>query len=354
MKLKYLRKIYNLIKNDKTRSYVLAALERFNIRKDIVRLDTNDICNIECIMCNNRPKKCNSEHFIPFDDFMKLIDKIAETAKLLYLSCSYEPLVTPRFSDYLIYAKEKRIPFISFATNGLLLTEDLGRVLVDKNINELILSFNGYSREDYNRIMYRSNYDIVMKNLSRLMDYKKVKNSPFPCIRVNTMLMKTNLRNIDLFIEMLREYQVDCVQFRKFDNKGVNNPEAVKCEELTPFDLLEMRPFIRRLQEEVHHLVDQGKEVIIPLGFQDEDKLTEKRNIGLKGSCPIPFFSYWIDFRGELKICCGENEGAIIGNLLTDSTEEIRKKRASFRKLALSGRCLANCTTSNLFDSTIA
>jgi MoaA/NifB/PqqE/SkfB family radical SAM enzyme len=353
MSLKVLRTIYHSIKDNRVKAFSLSALEKIGVRKDIVRLDLNDVCNIECIMCCNKPGKCTAEHVMALHEFERVLDAVGGRARLLYLSCSYEPLMTPRFEDYLAAAAHRKIPFISFATNALLLKEEIARAAVDHQVHEIIFSFNGYLKDDYNRIMYRSNYDVVMKNLEKLRDYKREKNSKLPRIRVNTILMKTNLENIDAFVRFLKDYDVDHVQFRKFDDHEVNDPAAVKAEELDGEAVAGMKPQLDRLKAEVRRLAQEGKEIIIPLGLDDDRKLAEKKRKGSGGSCPIPFFSYWIRFNGEVRVCCGENEGALIGNILTEPFSALVNKKKKFRKMALSGACRGNCASTNFFESTI-
>ena len=122
--LKNLKKIYDKLGNDSIRSKVLSSAEFFGIRKDILRMDINNYCNINCIMCN-RNYTAQEKHYMSLEHFTSLIDQFAPLIRNLYLSCACEPLATPHFEEYLKYAKTKGIPYVSFCTNGLLLTQNM-------------------------------------------------------------------------------------------------------------------------------------------------------------------------------------------------------------------------------------
>lgn len=54
MNLKFFKSVYDKLGNDTIRSNVLQVSELVGIRKNVVRLDTNNFCNIECIFCSNK------------------------------------------------------------------------------------------------------------------------------------------------------------------------------------------------------------------------------------------------------------------------------------------------------------
>jgi len=325
--LRIFKKMFDLLGNDYLRAIVLKWSEAFSIRKDIVRLDTNNVCNIECIMCWNKPQKCTSEHYMTFENYMKVINKISGSIRFLYLSCGFEPLMTPGFSRYLSYAKQKGIPYISFATNGILLSNELIYQLVDEKIDEIIISLNGYNPDDYNRIMFRSNYNLFMEKLNILTEYKKKKNSVFPKIRLNTILMKSNLLSFRNLLDIIKIYDIDIVQFRKFDTyEGINNINEVDAEQISNIDDNTLMTILEEVKCEAVKLSKKGKQIILSSKqLLNERTQTKSQVIKPKTSCSVPFFSYWIAFDGTIKVCGFDPQG-IIGNMFHDSFAQIRER----------------------------
>ncbi len=364
-----MKKIYDRLGNDFVRSKVLSSAELFGVRKDILRMDTNNYCNIRCIMCN-REHTSAEKHYMTLDNFTAIIDKFAPKIRNLYLSCACEPLATPNFAEYLKYAKSKGIPFVSFCTNALLLNQNIIAAAVDYQINEIIISMNGFNRKDYNRIMSGSDYEKVCNNLKSLNKYKAINKfaDHAPALRLNTVLLKTNLSHPEECITFVLENNIKTVQFREliaFQNQ--NNPTAVK-EELifgstpdsttdTTAHLLENAQYIAQV------LRSHGIEVILPLSVSPNRPVTPKHKPAptspskpplpsasqspSKHTCSVPFFSYWIDWEGNVRIC-GYDEKAIIGNALALDFNHLKTQRKKFQKLALSGECSSELCTMNI------
>ncbi len=365
--LKMLKKIYDRLGNDFVRSKVLSSAELFGVRKDVLRMDTNNYCNIRCIMCN-RDHTAGEKHFMPLENYTAIIDKFAPKLRNLYLSCACEPLATPHFAEYLKYAKLKGIPHVSFCTNALLLNQDIIAAAVDHNVNEIIVSFNGFNRADYNRIMSGSDFDKVCDNIKSFNQYKAsnqkeaVRNRK-PLLRLNTVLLKANLSQPEALIAFVRENDVKTVQFRDLIAlENQNNPCAVKAELLTATDVK-----YQELLENARYIADALRshniEVILPLSVLDGQPAASdhsrhavssspKAASAARHTCSVPFFSYWIDWEGNVRVC-GYDEKGIIGNALSEDPDRLKEQRKSFQKLALRGECSSELCTMNINTSSI-
>ncbi|MCL2096829.1 MAG: radical SAM protein [Oscillospiraceae bacterium] len=266
--LRTFKKIYNYLGKNKTiRGYALKTADNLNIRKNIVRMDVNNFCNVRCVFCSQfRQENIHKSNIMSVGDFKKIIDKIHRQTRFLYMSCGYEPLAVPNFAEYLEYAKSKKIPFISFVTNGLLLKEKIIKSAVDNQIDEIAISFNGFNKEDYNRLMFKSDYDTVISNIKRLNEYKAEMNSVYPKIRLNCILMKSNIKDFDRVIDFLDENKISVLNFRRLGvYEGQNDSDAVKTEivEFTPPDK-EASEFIKKYKAYINGRKNSGVEFIAP------------------------------------------------------------------------------------------
>ncbi len=353
--LKLWKNLYDKLGNDYLRSTALTAADVLGIKKDIIRLDTNCRCNIRCIMCNSKPYKSQTP-YMEFRDYKKIIDLYSPTTRMLYLSCAFEPLITPDFPEYLKYAKTKGIPHVSFCTNGLLLNESLVKTLIEYGIDEMILSFNGFCKKDYHRIMPGSDFDKVCRNLKLLSDAKLKYHSEKPKIRMNTMLLKSNLSHMNDMYKMIQHFDIDLVQFRTLMlHEDLNNPDEVQNELPENQSFMEYKKMLNSIKSTANRLRRNGKKIILPdsvLNRQTPAFSMEaaaefhpgQKAENIKKHCSVPFFSYWIDCEGNVKVC-GYDEKGLIGNALTDSPVLMNQKKYHFRKQALRGKCAnQNCT----------
>ena len=363
--LKILKKAYDRIGNDHVRGMILDTAERLRIPKDVVRMDINSNCNVRCIMCN-QGQACDEKGVMSLEQFKSIMDTFAPNIRMLYLSCAYEPLLTPNFTQYLRYAKIKGIPYVSFCTNAMLMDEKVISQLVASQVDEVIISFNGFREEDYNRIMKGSDYQKVCDNIKQLNDRKRAKHVVKPRIRLNTILLKSNVLHLEAMLRFLIDYQIDTIQFRElvvYENQ--NDPEEVQKELLANLSVDAYQDIATNIHEMVKLMRDLGKEVILPTSFDpkypvspkaeiqgDEQSVSIQKQHGQKKSCSIPCFSKWIDWTGNIRVC-GYDEQGIIGNALEHDVLTLKEKRKQFRRLALAGECSSELCTMNIDTSTI-
>lgn len=360
------KRLYDKLGNDHIRSLVLTTAERLGMRKDIIRMDTNNNCNIRCIMCN-QANTCVKKQFMPLHEYKAIIDIFAPTTRILYLSCGYEPLVTPCFTEYLKHAKLKGIPHISFCTNALLMNNDIISCLVEQEINEIIISFNGFCQEDYNRIMKGSDFERVCMNIKALSEYKQKHNTVKPHIRLNTILLRSNLLHFESMFRFLLENNIDTIQFRELMLlEGQNDSHEVEKELISNLSEEEYEQIALKIKDMATQLRVAGKEIILPSVFNgytaqksEDGSVHTKADISIqkkhntqKQSCSIPYFSYWIDWTGDVRIC-GYDEHSIIGNVLSQDFKSLKAKRREFQKMALAGECSCELCTINVDSSTI-
>lgn len=119
------------------------------IRQDIpakVYLDVTPDCNLFCIMCRESVE--NSGRVIDLKLFKRIVDETCEGVTSYSLFNSGESLLVTDFQDRLEYISKRKLAntTIDLATNGMLLTEDTSRFLIDYDV-EVSISFDLDSRE---------------------------------------------------------------------------------------------------------------------------------------------------------------------------------------------------------------
>jgi MoaA/NifB/PqqE/SkfB family radical SAM enzyme len=350
-----MKKAYDLLGNDYARASALQIAGFLGIRKDVVRINTNDGCNIRCIFCASHQMSTGSKIIMSMEHFKTVIDKFAPTTRILYLASEFEPLVTRDFHRYIEYACRSGIPVISYPTNGLKMNQDIIRTMVDNQMTEIVYSMQGYRKQDYDRISYGSNFDKVIVGLESLAVYKRKKKSRFPLIRINTILLASNLRNFSYLRELVEKYDVKTVQFRALlETPGQNNPEAVEKEKISNIEVDELEELSKKIKVQTGELSGKGIDVILPGGLANGRSINPVFVSRHKNSCSIPQFSIWIDHVGEVRICPNVDNPAV-GNAITDPLKDIRRNMKRLRRLALLGKCkqvscMINMDTSQLVN----
>lgn len=168
-------------------------VDDFPIHLDI---ETTNRCNLKCTFCDKLPYlKPEDFGFLDFDLFARIIDEGAEK-KLCGLKLSYrgEPLLHPRLAEMVGYAKRKGVLDVYFNTNAMLLSEAKARALLDAGLNRISVSVEGTDPSAYERERVGARFDLVKKNLERLLNLRSQSGMDYPKIRLQTVA----LQGIDL------------------------------------------------------------------------------------------------------------------------------------------------------------
>ncbi|MDR1322219.1 MAG: glycosyltransferase [Gracilibacteraceae bacterium] len=121
----------------------------------VIRVDPCDKCNFSCYFCpcNKSEAHLAVRHKVmPFALFCRIIDGMSAFSTIDHLELyGYgEPLLNPALPEMIAYARQKAVARrIGFTTNGFLLGPELNQKLVDSGVDEIRVSINGLSAEQY-------------------------------------------------------------------------------------------------------------------------------------------------------------------------------------------------------------
>ena len=147
-----------------------------------VHIEPTNNCNQTCIMCVH-PDMKRAVSDIGEDVAYKAID---ECAKFGIYSTHFfffgEPFMNRKTIDYIAYAKKKKIPLVSVTTNFTTIKDSEIERLVTDGLDSIHISFEGLDRANYKRIRGTDSYDKVIKNLDRLIYYRKLHGRENPWV----------------------------------------------------------------------------------------------------------------------------------------------------------------------------
>jgi len=162
-------------------------------------LDLTDRCNIACYFCNQQDTRTSSQ--IPIDRAKALIDELAETGlRSVRLSGGGDPLFHREILEVLDHLQARGIVVDNVTTNGVALTEDVARRLVDNEAREVIVSLNTVDPDAYHRMMKvkPALFDKVVANVRHLVEIRG--DAPRPAIVIQYLLDRENIaRLVDMY-----------------------------------------------------------------------------------------------------------------------------------------------------------
>ncbi|HSA99007.1 MAG TPA: radical SAM protein [Anaerolineales bacterium] len=172
-----------------------------------VYAEVTNQCNLNCSTCIRNVWDVEYGHMSEAV-FERILSGIVDCAQKpeLFLGGYGEPLSHPKIFEMVEHAKE-RGHYVSLITNGILLTEEVARRLIDLNLDMLWVSLDGASAECYADVRLGNALPIVLENLARLrsLKYQKfgISNwSGHPKLGIAFVAMRRNIHDLGKVIHL--------------------------------------------------------------------------------------------------------------------------------------------------------
>jgi radical SAM protein with 4Fe4S-binding SPASM domain len=244
-------------------------------------IGTTNLCNAACIMCpHSRLKKMGT---MDFKLYKKIIDN-CEKLKIKSLTLSFfgEPLLDKGLIEKIKYAKEKRMD-VAFYSNASLLNEKWAKDLIESGLDSITISFDGYSKETYEKIRKNLKFETTRNNVLGLIKMKRILNKNNP--------------NINLVLVELEENKREIKQFYNEWKDKVNG-----------INIINMRNWANDLEKK---------------GTKESFHFNKKIK---RYACGLIWHRMVVDWNGDVVLCCDDwNHSTVLGNLNNQSIEEIWK-----------------------------
>jgi MoaA/NifB/PqqE/SkfB family radical SAM enzyme len=188
-----------------------AAITEF---PNVVRIESTNACNAECIICPHhkmsRPTKRMERPL-----FEKIVNECAKNkCNEIHLHNFGEPFLDKRLEQFVAYAKNKGIEKVKVFSNGAIISEERARGILLAGIDEIKVSFDGATKEEFERIRAPLKFDEVVGNMVRLVE---LRNELKSSAKIKVACCSTTDKSKTM--EML-ESKVDGFSFGKVHNWG--------------------------------------------------------------------------------------------------------------------------------------
>ena len=307
-------------------SYTVAKIKNLlSKRPYAVRLDTNNVCNLNCVYCgiNNSSQIAQ---FMTLEQFNQLAQLFFPRSKYVSLSFATEPLMSKDFHLFIGELGKYAVPNTHFITNGLLLTEKIIKSSIVSNINAITISNDAATAEMYKRIRGGS-FDTLMGNLKLIQELKKEYKSTIPIVRIQFTLFDHNKADAIPFIEQYHPY------FQEFYLSHLSPKPDDNYSD----------PILKRLST-TDFIVLRNRTILVAKQYDIKVKITfndYQREIISGKWCSLPLSDRFIYSNGNIMMC----DKKIYGNIFTEDLAEINRRiNIAFGKY--NPNCKVKCTQS--------
>ena len=203
-----------------------------------VDIEVASICDLACPFCFREhevtPDKIIDEKFC-----YSLIDQAAElNIPSIKFNWRGEPLLHPKLPKFINYAKKKGILETLINTNATNLNEKKSKELIEAGLDSIIYSFDGGSKKTYEKMrpgrFKKNKFDDVYNNIKNFKKIKEQMKTPFPYTKIQMILTKETMNEIDNFFNLFENY-VDDVSLSQYTERG-GDIEALNEVELKKYN----------------------------------------------------------------------------------------------------------------------
>ena len=140
-------------------------------RPEVFAIEVTNYCNLDCVMCPRREMK-RKVGMMSFDLFKEIIDQIRDYNRHVLLHNFGEPLFHPQIDKMIDYCAENRIK-TKFSTNGTILDREHTLKILNSRLDGIILSLDGSTRETYEKLRVKGEYEQVEQNIVNFLKLKR-------------------------------------------------------------------------------------------------------------------------------------------------------------------------------------
>jgi MoaA/NifB/PqqE/SkfB family radical SAM enzyme len=197
-------------------------------------LEVTQKCDSRCVSCNiwRMPESSLTDDTtsrreeLSFDDHTQILDELSTLGCKTVQLHGGEPLLNPRLADLVAHCSSLGI-FTGIATNGLSMTPDKAKDLVDAGLGSIKFSLDG-PKELHNRLRGRKDaYEKQIHALVRVIIADKDQRV-YKCVRSN--VSSVNLQRIDEVIDIAKTLSIADIQFAFYsvlDKASVNEANEI-------------------------------------------------------------------------------------------------------------------------------
>jgi MoaA/NifB/PqqE/SkfB family radical SAM enzyme len=271
-------------------------------RPGIINIEpVSNLCQLKCPLC---PTGINLLDYppkvMPIDTFKAILDKVPFIG-VLELYRSGEPFLNPDLFAMIRYARDRNIKVVISSHFSFSKPDDFFENIVTSGLEKLYISLDGASQETYSNYRVGGDYDLVMANITALIEAKKRLRRGKPEIIWQFLVNKFNEHEIETARKIAKDLNIE-IDFRPLDLD----------DELPDVTLAET------IEERMTNWLPRNEKLIA------ERYLRERRNPLFPGVCKDLFTRMIVTVDGKVMPCCMVwDHNNAFGDLLTDSFDEI-------------------------------
>ena len=163
-------------------------------------IEPTNVCNLQCPFCPRElTEKSRGLGFMDMELFKKIIDEaVTNGAYGISLYMLGEPMLHKNIVDMINYAKNAGMPAVNLSTAATTTNLDS---LLETELDDLILSIDGSSKEMYERMRVGGTFEKTVEIATKFLEKKKDMKKEKPYVRVQIIRTKETEKEITDYLK---------------------------------------------------------------------------------------------------------------------------------------------------------
>ena len=190
----------------------------------VTAIELTNKCNFRCTFC---PSFIRKSGYMDIDLLRSILEKTRFSDSLVQLHFHGESLLHPKLGEMISLCKEFGLR-VGLSTNASLLDEKRSETIIESGLDEIILAFDGVSKEIFEKYRVNANYEKVKRRMLDFLEFREAKNSKIPFVDLHVIKLEEAKPQIDDFIEYWSKTPVDQITVKSFSTRAgqVNASQA--------------------------------------------------------------------------------------------------------------------------------
>lgn len=175
---------------------------------EAIQIEVTTRCTNRCVMC---PRVALAEEWPEMDLAWEAFERLAaafDRAQHVHLQGWGEPLLHPRLFDMVAVAKGAGCR-VGLTSNGMRLTPEVGKRLLELDLDLIAISIAGATRETHEGIRVGSDFPLILENVRRFLSLRAAMGSNRPKMEFSYLMIKPNMEELPKAVELAASLGVE-------------------------------------------------------------------------------------------------------------------------------------------------
>jgi radical SAM protein with 4Fe4S-binding SPASM domain len=182
----------------------------------VLQLEPTSHCNLRCPVCPVTTGLSRPAGSMDYGLYQRIIDELCGHVLVMMFWDWGEPLLHPRASEMIRYARDSGIRVVCFTNGHLLASPDHARRLVESGLDVLVVAVDGLTQETYQQYRAGGSLGDVLDGLRNVVVAKEALQSSSPTVNLRFIVMNHNEHEIPKLRDFAEPLGVDVLSLRRF------------------------------------------------------------------------------------------------------------------------------------------